>query len=327
MTARMLVVVALVSLASGSGVGATPAPSLPLPTVRPDRLRVLLGESLSVTVAVVHAQGEVVGLVPVVDARSAFRSLGASAMRATDDPDGRRRTTFTMEFAATMGLGKKPLPALTLTRGAGAPVLLAPVTVEIAPRIVPFGGDERLRELAPTLPLYVEDLTLVWFALGAGATGVLAAFTVRRARQIRARAAMLGAIPAGRRLSPGEAALARLAALEAAVRARADRSDLRDVYFDATATVKEFLGERHGFDARELTSTELLRELDRRGATGGVAGELPAWLAACDLVKYAGLPSGRSEAAEVLSQAVDMVCRVEAAARASGPRREARRDA
>jgi hypothetical protein len=96
-----------------------------------------------------------------------------------------------------------------------------------------------------------------------------------------------------------------------------DADDRRPFYFAVSEVVREYLGRRLAFDALELTSSELLAAMDARAEVLAVRGELAAWLAACDLVKYAGVAAARDEGLALLERAVGIVESTHAAVRAA----------
>ncbi len=101
-----------------------------------------------------------------------------------------------------------------------------------------------------------------------------------------------------------EAALARLAALEASGRLDSDR---RGAYREMVAIVRDYLEARYDIEAPELTTRELCQAVTFRSPEA--AGLTRAWLADCDLVKYAGRSATGDEARGVLDGACWLVDR------------------
>jgi hypothetical protein len=161
----------------------------------------------------------------------------------------------------------------------------------------------QLSPLAPPVDVYVEDWTLVYVAGGVGGALVLGGvgwamgrLVARRRRRLAAAvAAAVDARP------PHEVALERLAQLERS--GRLDEVDRRPYYFELTEILRAYLGRRFGFDALDMTSTELVEALGRSPAGPEVGGAVEGWLAGCDLVKYARVPVPREEGAAALAAA------------------------
>lgn len=62
---------------------------------------------------------------------------------------------------------------------------------------------------------------------------------------------------------------------------------LKEFHVQLSEIVKRFLGGHHGFDALDRTSEEVLTDLALRGVAAAVRERAGAFLAACDLVKFA----------------------------------------
>jgi hypothetical protein len=101
-----------------------------------------------------------------------------------------------------------------------------------------------------------------------------------------------------------EETLARLRAIEASGRLDTDR---RGAYRDMVTIIRDYLGARFDVDAPELTTRELCQALMFRSPEA--AGLTRAWLADCDLVKYAGRNATGDEARGVLDGACWLVDR------------------
>ena len=101
-----------------------------------------------------------------------------------------------------------------------------------------------------------------------------------------------------------EEALARLRALEQSGRLDSDR---RGAYRDMVAIIRDYLGARFDVDAPELTTRELCQALTFRSVEA--AGLTRAWLADCDVVKYAGTSATGDQARASLDGAVWLIDR------------------
>jgi hypothetical protein len=98
----------------------------------------------------------------------------------------------------------------------------------------------------------------------------------------------------------------KLRALRAAGNFAAD--GYRPFYFALAEIVREYLGARYGFDSLELTTTELLDQLQQRAAHLAAAdGEVARFVAETDLVKFAKAGSTDEAAAKGLDAAQAIV--------------------
>jgi hypothetical protein len=104
-----------------------------------------------------------------------------------------------------------------------------------------------------------------------------------------------------------EIALEKLDRLAKSSLGQGQDADLRQFYFELSEILREYLGNRFGFLALEMTTEELVGELQRRAPRGLVPGEIAGWLSACDLVKFAKLAPPPSEARGALETAIRMV--------------------
>jgi hypothetical protein len=200
-----------------------------------------------------------------------------------------------------------PIPVAYIGQGKGdvKQIATAPLQVEV----VAVLEDPDKAELAPNAPpveVLVKDWTLVIVAGGAlgvllvGGAGVLIGRVVAKRRR-RARPAL----PVVDARPPHEVALQRLAELERS--GALDQVDRRPFYFAVTEIVRDYLGRRFGFDALDMTSSELRAALARSPATAEVQKDTERWLSTCDLVKFARVAAARDEAAEALAQARGLV--------------------
>jgi len=151
----------------------------------------------------------------------------------------------------------------------------------------------------------------------------VAGLFIRRAWRRRQPAHLAAAAAAAPRRAPDAVAIEKLNALRAAGNFAAD--GYRPFYFALTEIVREYLGARYGFDALEMTTTEVLDELTRRAEHLVTPGaEVPRFFASCDLVKFAKAGSTDAGALAALDAAQAIVLSTaapleEAAKSISGP--------
>lgn len=281
-----------------------PEPDAPPVTIRAERSRVEIGEPFDVVIVVLRTPEQEVDLPAALPLGDAFGEI-ARQKTVESLPSGLVKETWVVTLVG-FELGARTVPRLPVTYVSGAvtrQVETEPVSIEIVSAI--GSGKEELRPIAPPVAVLRRDFRLVW--IGAGTLGGLAlaaalAAVLRRRRRRHVDAAVVR--PDAAR-PPEEVALEKLVrlmdseALEAA--------DRRPLYFEMTEIVREYLGRRYGFDALELTSSELLEALDRTAGGFAARHDVAAWLEACDLVKYAKVPASRQEAEEALRAAVAIV--------------------
>ncbi len=78
-------------------------------------------------------------------------------------------------------------------------------------------------------------------------------------------------------------------------------------FFRLSEIVRDYVGERFGFDSLELTTTELLSKLRDRPTPGLDLDRFRAWCAQCDMVKFARYEPGDAECNSALTKAFGFV--------------------
>jgi hypothetical protein len=306
-------------------------PNAPTVGVSLDKTEAHVGDRLTLTVSAVAKAGVAVTLPQKLDLRPLEvldRNDGDRAGR--DLGDGRRSHRFVLGVAA-YETGDLQVPEIELSyitpKGDVRTVSTDPLSVTIRPLVA---TDEQHPEAQPERPpksAWVEDQRVVramrWGGIGVGGAIVLGvvALLVRRALKRRVPAEVLAAAAVPRR-PPDAEAMEKLAALRAAGNYAVD--GYRPFYFALSEIVRAYLGARYGFDALDMTTTELLEELSRRAghltaggepAQGNVAGaadqrpanEVPRFFADTDLVKFAKAGSTDPAALRALDAAQAIV--------------------
>ena len=296
-----------------------------------DKTEAHVGDRLTLTVSAVARAGVAVTLPSKIElGKLEILDRNDGDRNGRDLGDGRRSHRFVLGVAA-YETGELEVPSIELSyitpRGEVRTVETDGLTVNIRPLVA---ADEAQPETQPERPprsAFVEDQRVVralkWGSIGLGGAILLTVMglLVRRAWRRRGPAlAQLAPLP-GR--APDAVAIEKLTALRNAGNFSVD--GYRPFYFALTEIVREYLGARYGFDALEMTTTEVLDELSRRAAhlvAGGA--EVPRFFADCDLVKFAKAGSTDGDALLALDAAQSIVLSSaapleEAAQQISGP--------
>ena len=218
--------------------------------------------------------------------------------------NGRRQWSFHLDVAAyeTGELTIPPIPVTYIGQGGRVGTRRTDrVPVKIA-SLIANEPDAALKDLDAPVVVVEQDLTLAYVAGGllAALLGGLVAWHIRR--RWRARVPFRPAPPPR---PAHEVALSKLDRL--ATQGLADGADVQAFFFELSEVVREYLGARFGFPALEMTTEELVAELEKRAPRGLVLGETEGWLAGCDLVKFAKLAPSTSQARGALEHAIRMV--------------------
>jgi hypothetical protein len=275
-----------------------------------DKSEAHVGDRLTLTVSAVARAGVAVTLPQKLDlGKLELLDRNDGERNGRDLGDGRRSHRFVLGVAA-YETGELEVPEIQLSyltpKGEVRTVATDPVPLTIRPLVA---ADEQKPEPQPERPprsAWVEDervlRVITWGGIVAGAALVLAliGLFVRRALRRRLPEAALAALVPAR--PADEVAMEKLSALRKAGNYAVD--GYRPFYFALAEIVRSYLGARYGFDALDMTTTELLAELERRAAhlTAG-GGEVPRFLADTDLVKFANTGSTDAAALAALEAA------------------------
>ncbi|MFH0902019.1 MAG: hypothetical protein V2A73_15420 [Pseudomonadota bacterium] len=274
-------------------------------TVRVRETRVELGRPFSVVIAAVSVQGDSIDLPPSLPLGETLREVGRTVSEEAAPGRGHRRV-FEISLVAFQ-LGRQaipPLPLLVVAAGERQEMLAGGLEIEVVSVI--GQGKEELKPIAPPLSIAGPVWFGSWLGYVAGALVAVTAMLVllRRIRSgRRAETTTPGAVRES--LPPDVLAIEKLRALAAAELMAAE--DRRPLYFAMSEIVRTYLGRRFGFDALELTTSELLEALDKTAAGYAAHGLVQRWLEDCDLVKYAAVPANLEQALAAIEEGVAIV--------------------
>lgn len=315
-----------------------PGPEAPTVGASLDRTEALVGDQLTLTVSAVArvAVAQTIKLAEPVELGKFERLESSHVDRDLGDNKFSRR--FVLQIAA-FEPGELEVPAIRLeftdTGGMRHTVVTTPIPVHIKSVLKESGAADPAGEggaelkpqpARPPRSVIVEDQRLVrwleWLAGGMGGTLLLWVLVrwIWRVRQ-RRKAAQVVAAPA---IPADVVALGRLSVL----RGRGDfgRERYRPFFFEVAEIVRAYLGARFGFDGLELTTTELLGELERVRLPAQdleTYGRVVSFVEASDLVKFASAPSSDAEALAALEAGEIIVRRLSASALENASAKEA----
>ena len=303
----------LTLMALGAALGGTPAASAApaasdTPTVGAavDRAKAQIGDVVTLTVTAVGPRAVPTNL-PANLSLGAFEVVGGDPEVEDKDLGNERVSrTFRVKIAA-YETGELTVPPIAVTFiGQGGQVRsqrTKPVPVKIE-SLLANEPDPQLKEspTPETVTVLEDDYRVLYLGAGllAAALGGILALYLRR--RWRARAAFRPAPPPR---PAHEVALEKLDRL--ATTGLAPGADLQAFYFQLTEVVREYLGSRFGFLALEMTTEEVIVELQRRRVRGLVMGEIAGWMTGADMVKFAKVLPSEGEARGALETAIRIV--------------------
>lgn len=296
--------------APSAGVAAPVAPARPgwaprlTIDVKPPRAHV--GDPLTVTVVARCPRGVAVNL-PLKLELGEFVELGrseSSSEPAAGAPLAPRVQTFRLRLAAYK-LGTLTLPSLPLTALGPGGELLTLQTKPLALRISSVLGNEpdpRLKGLDPPVVVYRRSWWLLYTLGALLAVGAVAAASVLAYRRLKARRERRPAAPP---VPAHLEALARLAALPVASWLTEQRH--KELYAALSEILRAYLGARWGFEALEMTTSEVTTALVLRIVPATQRTRVQVLCQACDLVKFAKLQPDDDEARAAVAEVEAMV--------------------
>lgn len=151
----------------------------------------------------------------------------------------------------------------------------------------------------PTVPLWVDDYSLLWFG-GLGLAGLLACgmFYTRRSASFEEEAAPPR--------PPYEVAMEKLTSLSNSHLLA--RGDFMIYFVILSETLREYLGDRYGFPGTELTTTEIKERLAGvRWPRGTDIDEVMDVLLETDVVKFGGVIPSQERSKALLRRAMSIV--------------------
>lgn len=288
--------------APAAAAAAAADPGAPTVAARLDRNSAHVGDPITLTITAVAKKGVPVNLPNVVEV-DPFAVLDRSESE-TDLGDGRVKREFALKIAAYEP-GPQTVPAVEVTYVGGNGDVRQTRTQPIELKIASLLANEpepQLKENAGPVVVLKQDLKLVYIAGGllAAALGALVTWLV--VRRMRQRVVVRPGPPPR---PAHEIALERLDRLGSY--GFLENADNRPFYFAVSEIIRDYLGARFGFDSLELTTDELMAELQRRAGRELVLAEIGRWLQACDLVKFAKTSPTAQESRGTLEMAIRIV--------------------
>jgi hypothetical protein len=190
---------------------------------------------------------------------------------------------FTLKLVVYEEVGEVELPAFKLEAEEAEPLEVPGATLKITSMLTGVEQPEP-RDIKPPVPVWVKDYRLLVY-LGLVLLFVLAAWILRRARPGGRAPQRLLDLPPPRMAH--QIAYDKLHQIVEDDLLRQEK--FREYFIRVSETIREYLGNRYGFFAMDLTSRELLDELRDRPTPGLEHPRLKELLENSDLVKFAKL--------------------------------------
>lgn len=280
--------------------------------------RVELGQVVPLTITVSTRPGDRVHL-PRGLKLAPFELL--ERHRGADDADaasarGRDAATTVMELELIcFEAGRFEVPPIelmvVLADGRTGTVTTAALPLEVTDPLA-NEPDPQPRADHALRPVLTTDRRALWVggALGALLLAALAGMAIGRLRE-RRRPRPAAPPPPPR--PPEEVALEKLEVAERS--GWLEAGEIKQFHIAVSEAVREYLGGRYGFDSLELTTEELLVQLDAATLRGVTRADLESFLFETDLVKFAKWEPDVERSRALLAQAYHLVRRTTEAER------------
>jgi len=263
------------------GVGAQTAPDGVAATVAFREASATIGDAVVLVVRVEHPDSVVVTVPLPALGEAEVRNTGETT--STTLPDGTQvtETTFRYQVFALGPIESAPVAVRWIDEDGASGEFEVP-GAQVTVVSVRAAGDEALRPLKP--PLGIAGAPPAWLVPGAIALGVLVllALVALVVWKIRGRTPEEELRPLD---VPERSAREQLAAVQNA--ALPDEAEFQRFYGTIAAVVREYLGERFGFNAMALTSSELEARMTSHGVDRWQARLVSGLLDRCDRAVYA----------------------------------------
>lgn len=274
-------------------------------TVKPASAR--LGDPVAVEITTRHAKGISVTL-PLQLELGKFVELSRADRRRDLGGDGgipSEERTFSLKVAA-YELGELTLPPIELNAlGPGGELVTVkteavPINVTSVLRNEP---NAKPKGLAPPVQVFERTWWLLYLIIALAAAGLVATVTLLVARHLRRRREREAPPPPP--VPAHIVALGRLAEIDLEAYVAGER--FKELYLLLSEIMRQYVGGRWGFDALEMTTTEVNAALERVAVDGEVRRRLETYLSESDLVKFAKYKPPAETAAEALAEAKALV--------------------
>lgn len=281
---------------------------------------IFVGDRVELVVTVIHESNISVNLPAGLELHDDVSVVSRKAAHVETLDDGKKKQVFSMVLAPFKA-GKLELKPITIVythpRRSGAAgvddsdvdktplvseVTTKPITLEVK-SVLANEPSPDLKSEAPPVQVKEENRTLkiALIVIGAVIAGILIGFLLFLLWKKRKRAPKPPPPPR----PAHEIALEKLRGLE--VSPMRDEERFTDFYFGVSEAVREYLGNRYGFDSLEMTTTELLATMKRVAPVDLSFTELEDFSHECDLVKFAKYKPTREEADTILENAFSIV--------------------
>jgi hypothetical protein len=251
---------------------------------------VKLGQPVEVSITVRHGQGVSVTL-PLQLELGKWTELSREERSERPQAGGKAAATgeaaqiFTLRVAA-YELGELTLPPIEISALGPRGELVTLATTAMPIKVVSVLRNEpnpKLKGLEDVISVFHRTWWLLYTLCAIAAVALIATVTLLVSRRLRRRREA--------EAPPPPPAPAHLVALERLRAVELDRylaeGRFKELYLLLSEILRDYVGRRFGFDALEMTTTEIAEALERRRVGAAVRERCERFFNDCDLVKFA----------------------------------------
>lgn len=266
-----------------------------------------LGDPVQITIKLKHRKGVSVTLPLSLDLgkfselsrKDASKELGAKGEMPVVE------RIFTVQVAA-YELGEQTLPPIEVTAlGPGGELVslhtpAMPIQITSVMRNEP---NAKLKGLEPPVTVFQRTWWLLYAIIAIAAVGLIVTATLLISRQLRARRER--AKPPPPPIPPHLIALELLAKID--VEAFIAEEKYKELYLHLSEITREYAGGRWGFDAMEMTTTEISESMEIASVEQEIRQRFATYFNNCDLVKFAKYRPEADMARQAIKDAESLV--------------------
>jgi hypothetical protein len=262
-----------------------------------DTAAMTVGDRITVTVTVDHDTSQTVGWPELGDHLGRFEVVGADTAALAIEGGGMRSTARYVLTAFELGDLEIPSIEVMLSAADGTQETLRtdPMTVTVSSVGLDPSGE--IRDIKPPLEIPRNWLLLVPWVVALGALGVAGYWLYRRYRLRRRRVAELAAPPVPTRPAH-EIAYEALDRLEAS--GLLERGEVKEYFIRVSEIIRSYLEGRYGIDAMDMTSHDVMNELEREPLERTHLDLFATFFERSDLVKFAKHEPSKAASVEMI---------------------------
>jgi hypothetical protein len=268
-----------------------------------DQKRILIGDPIKLTVAIVHRTKDLVHLSKDVS----FKPFEVLSRKSEKKTLSKNKAQSIFKIILTVyKVGKFNIPTLNFSVVTPKGKVLNLKTNKIPIKVKGLIENEpnpKLKDIMPPVKFLETNWVLIRILGAIGGVGLVVVVTLLLRGWIKTPTQMQTSKPL---IKPfHEVALEKLVALQKDKLWEKNR--FMEYYIKISEIIREYLGQRYEFDSMEMTTEEIIKTLKKKKTKGLSLPEVEGFLGECDLVKFAKYRPLSEESLAILELAFKIV--------------------